>query len=111
MIWEQSIRKLVIFNFLTGSASGFLSFDVGLIQIFPMDFFHNGNLFFSAKLEFDFFVDDGPNKIFTNLFTGLFFNVVIMGGKKFFYLVSHSFDNNFFNYIFNFEVLVLKWLK
>ena len=104
MIWELSVWTLVMFNFLFG-----LGF--GLLKDFPVDFFHDGDFFFRSKLELHLFVDDGPDKVFENFFTGLFLNRVLMGDKVFFQKVSHWSDYNLFIYKFNFWVSVFKALK
>jgi hypothetical protein len=49
-----------------------------------VNFLHDSDLFFGAKLELDLFVDEGSDKVFKDFFTGLFLNRVFMGDKEFF---------------------------
>lgn len=81
MIWGLFVSVSVVFDFLSGLSLGI---DVGLLQVFPVDFLHDSDLFFCAKLELDLFVDEGSDKVFKDFFTGLFLNRVFMGDKEFF---------------------------
>jgi hypothetical protein len=49
-----------------------------------VDFLHDGDLFFEAKLELDLSVDEGSNEVFKDFFAGLFLDRVLMGDKEFF---------------------------
>jgi hypothetical protein len=49
-----------------------------------VDFLHDSDLFFGAKLELDLFVDEGSDKVFKDFLTGLFLDRVFMGDKEFF---------------------------
>jgi hypothetical protein len=54
-----------------------------------VDFLHDSDLFFGAKLELDLFVDEGSDKVFKDFLTGLFLDRVFMGDKEFFKIISH----------------------